>query len=206
MGKGTHQNLSCVVDFFSITFGDDVLLLLLVIFFDNSYPLSNDSFKVSSKTKQKYLEVRGTSDFRKMYTKDIPKVTKILQNHFKQFKIAPVIDKEWVKHWILPANSYINEIDNTFISFYDIPNHRKDGLYTIKQAYSFYIVGDVFNDAFLIAKNLGYDLFTTLDIGKDVPNLEKQKFLKGDGNVHYYLFNWLPSSSISLEDVEVKLP
>ena len=87
-------------------------------------------------------------------------------------------------------------MDNTFISFYDIPNQRKDGLYTIKQAYSFYIVGDVFNDAFLIAKNLGYDLFTTLDIGKDVPNLEKQKFLKGDGNVHYYLFNWLPSSSM----------
>ena len=163
-------------------------------------------FKVSSKTKQKYLEVRGTSDFRKMYTKDIPKVTKILQNHFKQFKIAPVIDKEWVKHWILPANSYINVVDNTFISFYDIPNDRKDGLYTIKQAYSFYIVGDVHNDAFLIAKNLGYDMFTTLDIGKNIPYLEKQKFLKGDGNVHYYLFNWLPSSSISLEDVEVKLP
>jgi len=49
-------------------------------------------------------------------------------------------------------------------------------------------------------------LFTTLDIGKDVPNLEKQKFLPGSSSVHYYLFNWLPSSTISLEDVEVKLP
>jgi glycylpeptide N-tetradecanoyltransferase len=163
-------------------------------------------YKFTNITKQKYLEVRGTSQFRKMYTKDIPKVTKILQNHFKQFKIAPVIDKKWVKHWILPANSYINDSDDTFISFYDIPNVNKDGAYTIKQAYSFYIVGDVYNDAFIIAKNLGYDFFTTLDVGVCVQNLEKQKFLKGVEYVHYYLFNWLPSFSVSLEDVQVKLP
>ena len=163
-------------------------------------------YKVPNKTKQKYLEVRGTSQFRKMQSKDIPRVTKILQNHFRQFKIAPVIDKTWVKHWILPANSYINDSDETFISFYDIPNVKKDGSSTINQAYSFYMVGDVYNDAFLIAKNLGYDIFTTLDIGQCVPNLEKQKFLLGSSSVHYYLFNWLPSSSISLEDVEVKLP
>ena len=163
-------------------------------------------YKVVNKTKQKYLEVRGTSQFRKMHTGDIPRVTEILQNHFRKFKIAPVIDKSWVKHWILPANSYVNDSDDTFISFYDIPNVKKDGSSTINQAYSFYIVGDVYNDAFLIAKNLGYDLFTTLDIGQCVPNLEKQKFLMGSSSVHYYLFNWLPSSSISLEDVEVKLP
>ena len=163
-------------------------------------------YKVTNKTKQKYLEVRGTSQFRKMQTKDIPKVTKILQNHFKQFKIAPVIDKTWVKHWILPANSYINDSDDTFISFYDIPNVRKDGSFVVNQAYSFYMVGDVYNDAFLIAKNLGYDMFTTLDIGQCVPNLEKQKFLLGSSGIHYYLFNWLPSSSISLEDIELKLP
>ena len=141
-----------------------------------------------------------------MYNKDVPRVTKILQNHFKKFKIAPVIDKMWVKNWILPANSYINEHDDTFISFYDISSERKDGTYTIKHAYSFYIVGDVYNDAFLIAKNLGYDMFTTLDTGVSVPSLEKMKFMRGNVNVHYYLFNWLPSSSISLEDVQLKLP
>ena len=163
-------------------------------------------YKVTNKTKQKYLEVRGTSQFRKMETKDIPRVTILLQNHFKQFKVAPVIDKEWVKHCILPINSYVNDSDDTFISFYDIPNENKDQTYTIYQAYSFYIVGDVYNDAFLIAKNLGYDMFTTLDIGQSIPNLERQKFLGGDGSVYYYLFNWVPSSSISLEDVQVKLP
>jgi len=163
-------------------------------------------YKVTNKTKQKYLEVRGTSQFRKMKTKDIPRVTRILQNHFKQFKIAPVIDKEWVKHCILPIISYVNDSEDTFISFYDIPNEMNDQSYTIYQAYSFYMVGDVYNDAFLIAKNLGYDMFTTLDIGQSTHNLEKHKFLGGDGSIYYYLFNWVPSSSISLEDVELKLP
>ena len=65
-----------------------------------------------------------------MKTKDIPKVTRILQNHFKQFKIAPIIDKEWVKHWILPINSYIDDSNDTFISFYDIPNVMNNGTYT----------------------------------------------------------------------------
>jgi len=40
-----------VVDFFSITVGDDVLLSLLVIFFESSYPVSNELFKVSSNVK-----------------------------------------------------------------------------------------------------------------------------------------------------------
>ena len=163
-------------------------------------------YRVPNKTKQKYLEISGTSQFRKMQTKDIPRVTRILQNHFKKFKIAPVIDKMWVKHWILPANSYVNDSDETLISFYDIPNVKKDGSSMIKQVYSFYIVGDVYRDAFLIAKNLGYDMFTTLDIGQGAVNLEKHKFLSGEGHIHYYLFNWQPSSPISSEEIEFKLP
>jgi len=68
------------------------------------------------------------------------------------------------------------------------------------------MVGDVYNDAFLIARNLGYDVFNTLDIGQLRTDLERLKFLKGSGHVYYYLFNWLPSSSIGSEDVQLKLP
>ena len=49
MGNGTHQNLSCVVDFFSTTFGKEILLSFLVIFFDNLWPVSKEFFNVSSK-------------------------------------------------------------------------------------------------------------------------------------------------------------
>jgi glycylpeptide N-tetradecanoyltransferase len=172
----------------------------------NISKLVKSGFHKTDRLREKYFEVRGNSQFRKMQSKDIPRVTKILQNHFKKFKIAPVIDKDWVKHWLLPIHSYINDEDNTFISFYEIPYERVDETHTVKQAYSFYVVGDVYNDAFLIAKNLGYDTFNVLDIGQDVSNLEKHKFIRGNGSIYYYLFNWLPSSEISLEDVEFKIP
>ena len=41
--------MSCVVDFFSTTLGKEILLSLLVIFFESSKPASNELFNVSSK-------------------------------------------------------------------------------------------------------------------------------------------------------------
>jgi len=163
-------------------------------------------FYKTDRLREKFFELRGNSQFRRMKNKDIPKVTRILQNYFKQFKVSPMINKDWVKHWILPINSYVNDETDDFISFYDISYDRVDGLGSVKQAYAFYMVGDVYNDAFLIAKNLGYDVFNTLDAGQKTSKLEKLKFMKGTGYIYYYLFNWCLSSSLSLEDVQVKLP
>ena len=163
-------------------------------------------FYQTDRLREKYFEIRGNSQFREMTTKDIPKVTRILEKYFKQFKIAPVIDKEWVKYWILPTHAYVNDNTDDFISFYDIPYHRVDETDTIRQAYAFYMVGEVYNDAFILARNKGYDVFNTLDVGENQTNLESMKFMKGTGSVYYYLFNWLPSSNINLEDVQLKLP
>jgi len=49
-------------------------------------------------------------------------------------------------------------------------------------------------------------VFNTLDIGHRGEDLEKLKFLKGTGHVYYYLFNWLPSSLVGSEDIQLKLP
>lgn len=174
--------------------------------FLNVKRLIKTGFYQTNRPREKYFELHGNSQFRKMTVKDIPKVTRILQNHFKQFKVAPVVNKDWVKHWVLPINSYVNDETDDFISFYEIPYDRVDGTDSVKQAYTFHIVGDVYNDAFLIARNLGYDVFNTLDVGTPKNELDKLKFIEGSGHVYYYLFNWLPSSSISLEDIQLKLP
>ena len=168
--------------------------------------LIKSGFYKTNRPREKYFELHGNSQFRKMKTKDIPKVTKILQNYFKQFKIAPVINKDWVKRWILPINSYVNDETDDFISFYDISYNRLDETHEIKQAYSFYIVGDVYNDAFIIARNLGYDVFNTLNVGHTRDNLEKLKFIEGNGHLYYYLFNWMTQDTIDLEDIQLKLP
>jgi glycylpeptide N-tetradecanoyltransferase len=174
--------------------------------FLNVKRLVKTGFYQTDRLREKYFEVRGNSQFRKMTIKDISKVTRILEKYFKGFKVAPKIDKEWVKHWMLPIHSYVNDETDDFISFYEIPYDRVDGTDTVKQVYAFYMVGDVYNDAFVLARNHGYDVFNTLDIGQSGEYLEKLKFMRGSGHVYYYLFNWLPSSEIKHEDIQLKLP
>jgi glycylpeptide N-tetradecanoyltransferase len=174
--------------------------------FLNVKRLVKTGFYQTNRLREKYFEIRGNSQFRRMTQRDVPKVTKVLKKYFEGFKVAPHIDKEWVKHWMLPIHSYVNDETDDFISFYEIPYDRVDGRDTVKQVYSFYIVGDVYNDAFVLARNQGYDVFNTLDIGQSGEDLEKLKFLKGTGHVYYYLFNWLPSSPVGPEDIQLKLP
>jgi len=174
--------------------------------FLNVKRLVKTGFYQTNRLREKYFEIRGNSQFRRMTQRDVPKVTKVLKKYFESFKVAPHIDKEWVKHWMLPIHSYVNDETDDFISFYEIPYDRVDGRDTVKQVYSFYIVGDVYNDAFVLARNQGYDVFNTLDIGQSGEDLEKLKFLKGTGHVYYYLFNWLPSSPVGPEDIQLKLP
>ena len=103
-----------------------------------------------------------------MTLEDIPKVTKILQEYNEKFKIAPVVNEEYVNERLLPIHSYVNEKTDDFISFYDIPYERSDGSGTVKQVYRYLMVGDVYNDAFLIAKNLGYHVFNSAEAGVEV--------------------------------------
>jgi len=42
----------------------------------------------------------------------------------------------------------------------------------------------------ILAKTLGFDVFNCLDLMDNEKFLEQLKFGKGDGCLHYYLFNW----------------
>jgi len=170
--------------------------------------LINLGFHETNRPRETYYEVRGPCKYswRKMTSKDVPRVTHILKEYTKDFKIAPVITKDYVKRWVLPTHAYVNDESDTFISLYNIPYERTDGEGMVNQAYRFYLVGDVYNDAFLIAKNLGYDVFNTLDVGVDTVGLEKNKFMKGSGHIFYYLFNWNLSDIISNEKIHLILP
>jgi glycylpeptide N-tetradecanoyltransferase len=85
-----------------------------------------------------------------------------------------------------------------FISFYNLPssvvNHPIHK--TLKASYSFYNVSnqiplkDLYYDALIIAKKGGADVFNALDIMDNGPVFEDLKFGIGDGNLHYYLYNW----------------
>ncbi len=153
-------------------------------------------FHRTNRVRDKFFEVRGpcVHTWRKMVEGDIPNVIRILQDHVAQFTIAPIIDEAYIRRWVLPIHSYVDDSSGAFVSFYDIPYERVDGSGTIKQAVRFYTVGkDVFNDTFILAKNLGSDVFNTLDVGV-TGNLRDYKFMEGSGYIHYHLFNYTVTS------------
>jgi glycylpeptide N-tetradecanoyltransferase len=170
--------------------------------------LVKTQFHQTNRLREKFYEIRGPCKcvWREMTLEDVPKVTEILQGHVKNFKIAPVITEEYVRRTILPIHSYVTDDSNDFISFYEIPYERADETYTVKQAYRFFIVGDVYNDAFLIAKNLGYHVFNSAEAGVPTKILEDHKFMKGNGFVHYYLYNWHLSESTEPKEIAVIIP
>jgi len=170
--------------------------------------LVKSQFHQTNRLREKFYEIRGPCKYgwRKMTLEDIPKVTRILQEHVKHFKIAPIIDEDYVWRVLLPIHSYVNDDSDDFISFYDIPYERVDGTDTVRQVYRFFIVGDVYNDAFLIAKNLGYHVFNSAEAGVPTDLLERHKFMKGNGFVHYYLYNWNLSGSTEPKEIAVIIP
>ena len=46
------------------------------------------------------------------------------------------------------------------------------------------------NDALILARRFSFDVFNALSLMDNALFLEKQLFGKGDGQLHYYLFNY----------------
>uniref|UniRef100_A0A914GUG8 Glycylpeptide N-tetradecanoyltransferase n=1 Tax=Globodera rostochiensis TaxID=31243 RepID=A0A914GUG8_GLORO len=130
---------------------------------------------------------------------------KLLSEYLSKFDLAPVFTVEEFEHFFLPRDdviyTYVVEDSGTvtdLISFYSLPStimhhtHHK----SIKAAYSFYnVAGSVplirlMNDALILARNLGFDVFNALDLMDNKGILEDLKFGIGDGNLQYYLYNW----------------
>lgn len=134
----------------------------------------------------------------------------LLESYLRKYKVAATFNKEEFAHWFLPrdgiVNAYVVEDPVTktitdFISFYTLPssvlNHKQYN--NLKAAYSFYNVAtktpikQLMNDALVLAKRLNFDVFNCLDIFENELFLKDLKFGIGDGNLQYYLYNWMTS-------------
>lgn len=72
--------------------------------------------------------------------------------------------------------------------------HEKHKL--LKVAYAYYYVAntvkleELYRNALILAKKEDFDVFNALDILDNEEVLKELKFGVGDGNLHYYLYNW----------------
>jgi len=143
---------------------------------------------------------------REAQLKDVPQMTRLLAGYLTKTSLHPVFDEEEVAHWFLPRDNIINcyvvedqnhKITDMF-SFYTLPSTviGNTTYSTLRAAYSFYNVSTVtplnvlMQDALIKANQLGYDVFNCLDLMDNGSFLEELKFHPGDGNLHYYLYNW----------------
>eukprot|EP01084_Bolivina_argentea_P092819 166967_1 len=102
--------------------------------------------------------------------------------------------------------SYVVEDEETgkitdLISFYKvickIVDNDLSGMFKdLKIAYSLYNVATsvsmekLMADALILAKNMGFDVFSAYDIMENEPVFKELKFKIGDGHIQYHLYNW----------------
>ncbi|XP_026661408.1 glycylpeptide N-tetradecanoyltransferase 1-like [Phoenix dactylifera] len=155
----------------------------------------------------KLPESPATPGLRKMELHDVAAVTRLLRKYLGRFVAAPDFDENDVEHWLLPredvVESYLVECPEThevtdFFSFYSLPSSilSNQNYSVLKAAYSFYNVAtrtpwvQLMNDALIVAKQKDYDVFNALDVMENETFLKELKFGPGDGQLHYYLYNY----------------
>ncbi|TYI48235.1 hypothetical protein E1A91_D13G232800v1 [Gossypium mustelinum] len=148
-----------------------------------------------------------TPGFRKMELRDVLAATRLLRNYLSQFVVSPDFDENDVQHWLLPTedvvDSYLVESPEThditdFCSFYALPSSilGNQNYSILKAAYSYYNVStktplfQLMNDALIVAKLKDFDVFNALDVMHNESFLKELKFGPGDGQLHYYLYNY----------------
>lgn len=164
-------------------------------------------FFTSARPVKNALDVRGRSFMREIDEADLPQVQRLLYVHGTNFKLTMKPTEEYAR-WLLPrrgvVHSYISEEGDKFVSFYRIGYRYKQSGVELEMAYLMHAIGkDSVHDAVILAKNAGYDVLNSINIGSR--DLDSNKFVEGHSHIHYYLYNWKPGP-LTPQDVEVILP
>jgi len=150
----------------------------------------------------------STVGLRQLKKEDCPSACDLLNNYLKKFHIYMYYSQEDFEHWFLPVKGVVDAYVVTdpktkqvtdLISFYSLPSSilKSDKYKTLYAAYSWYNVATttslttLMNDSLILAKAQGFDVFNCLAIHDNQTFLKELKFGAGDGNLQFYLYNWL---------------
>mmetsp|Transcript_3283 Transcript_3283/g.8590 ORF Transcript_3283/g.8590 Transcript_3283/m.8590 type:complete len:413 (-) Transcript_3283:228-1466(-) len=169
----------------------------------------------------KLPDTPATPGLRPMVEADVPQVTGLLAEYLHGYQLAPQLDEEEVRHWLMPVEDVIDcyvADDGTgnitdFLSFYTLPssvlhNPQHD---ILKAAYMYYTVANtvpvaqLMNDALILARDKNYDVFNALDIFQNQDFLKELKFGIGDGHLQFYLYNYYVAGKLKPQDVGLVL-
>lgn len=155
----------------------------------------------------KVAEATKIEGLRPMTPDDVLQVQSLLNEYLQRYKLNIQFSVEEIAHFLLPREwvieSFVVEDEKSkqitdFLSFYSLPSSilRHETHKILNVAYSYYNVPnehsltDLMADALVIAKQKGYDVFNALDVHQNQEFFKELKFMIGDGNLNYYLYNW----------------
>ncbi|XP_051795838.1 glycylpeptide N-tetradecanoyltransferase 1-like isoform X2 [Acanthochromis polyacanthus] len=166
-------------------------------------------------------EVTKVQGLRPMTKEDAPGIQSLLQKNLCKFQLSPLLSLQEVEHWLLPrenvVDTYVVEDDDgaltDVVSFYSVSSRALNHLVHsgLRAAHLLYVASaatemtDLMEDALVLAKAKGFDIFCALDVMDNEGFLEKLKFSIGDRVVHYYLYNWM-CPNMSPDKVGLVLP
>lgn len=159
-----------------------------------------------------------TPGIRPMELKDVPQVHQLLNSYLERYQLASHFSEEEVAHWFRPQDdvveAFVVEDKATgqitdLLSFYSLPStvlgNPEHNL--LRAAYMFYTVpgsvpiSHLMQDALILARMKGYDVFNALDILQNIDFLKDLKFGPGDGYLQYYLYNWRVRQELTPQQV-----
>lgn len=134
-------------------------------------------------------------------------VHQLLTDYLSKFDVHLHFSVEEVAHFFVPRDGVVdtyvvenpeNKEIKDFLSFYHLPSSilRHEVHKVLNVAYSYYNVAntvtmeELIRNALIIAKQRDFDVFNALDILDNDGILKELKFGVGDGNLHYYFYNW----------------
>ncbi|KAG2299549.1 hypothetical protein Bca52824_036021 [Brassica carinata] len=144
----------------------------------------------------------------KMELLDVPAVTRFRRSHLGRFGVATDFDENDVEHWLLPREDVVDSY-----LLYTLPSSilGNQNYTTLKAAYSYYNVAtrtplvQLMNDALIVCKQKGFDVVNPLDVMHNDSFLKQLKFGPGDGQLHYYLYNYRLRSALKPSELGLLL-
>lgn len=153
-----------------------------------------------------------TMNLMRMTESDVEGVHKLLSEHLKTLKLHPILSVDEVRHSLLPREELKDVID-TFVakdndgnitdmcSYYMLPSKItkqdvKGGHTKLNIAYSYYNVAtsksvtELVRNLLLKIKDEEFDVFNMLNVMDNCEAIDKLRFLRGNGYLYYYMYNW----------------
>uniref|UniRef100_A0A3B4B4M7 Glycylpeptide N-tetradecanoyltransferase n=1 Tax=Periophthalmus magnuspinnatus TaxID=409849 RepID=A0A3B4B4M7_9GOBI len=176
---------------------------------ESNYPGVKQNIGVQRAVKlNKLPHVTKTPGLRPMTSTDVTAVHSLLQSNKSSFDLSTSFSVQEVEHWLLPRDrlvySYVIQVSDNVplttgvFSFRGLSskilNHP---LHTeVREAQLLYCACssadpmELMEDALVLAKTNGFDIFTALDTMDNKRFLEKLKFNMSRGKINFYLYNW----------------